>query len=109
MSYECPLNAGGCVDLLTQKVAAEASQGGSGSCGDVVTNEVACERYACGPTATCSPTDTCTSVADENLCASYASASTTCSAAFGAAVSACFPKSEADFEAFVDVFCGQGP
>ena len=114
----CENNAGGCVDLVLGTVADEEGQGGGGSCGDLVAAEQACDDYACGA---CFANDTeaakCIASADADECASYADAESSTTGACAAiqgdaappAIAACFPQSDADAVAFVDVFCGTGP
>jgi hypothetical protein len=104
MSIEtpCGTNAGGCVDLVMGAIASEKGQGGAGTCGDSLTNAFACEDYVCNA---CNTTfGACLDAAAPAECASYMTASASCSA-----LAPCLPSSDADNVAFVNVFCGAGP
>lgn len=114
-SSPCAPNEGGCVDLVLHTTADEAVSGGSGSCGDTITVKDGCVDYGC---STCTGADvlTCEQSAVANECATYQNqvVSTTglCAALQGDASSSlgvCFPQTDADNIAFVNVFCGTGP
>jgi hypothetical protein len=113
----CTANSGGCVDLLTGTVADEVGQGGAGSCGDLFAVAASCESFAC---ASCFANDTeltqCYQSATANECQSYDDATKVsnigpCVAvnADASAVAVCFPGTDAEVNAFVNVFCGTGP
>jgi hypothetical protein len=114
----CGANSGGCVDIVLGTVNDEIRvepDGGVGSCGDQITNAFACEDYAC---STCRGTDTQTCLDDAiaTQCTMWAQAQTSttgvCSAANSdaapTALASCFPATDAENVAFVNVFCGTG-
>jgi hypothetical protein len=116
----CGANSGGCVDIVLGTISQELSHqpdgGGTGSCGDQITNALACEDYACG---NCRATDTETCLADATAgeCATWSQAETSttgvCAIANGdaspSALTSCFPQTDVENVAFVNVFCGTGP
>jgi hypothetical protein len=117
----CKFNNGGCIDLLLGTAAQETSAGGAGSCGDLFYAREGCEEYACD---SCSQSgalgstdfDKCSTAARANECSTYGQpiASTTgvCAALDGDAgpsASRCFPTSDSDVAAYLNVFCGTGP
>ncbi len=117
----CGANAGGCVDLILNTVSQEMSQGGTGSCGDLVTINFGCQDYACSECDAPNDNDAgdgvaCESSAVANECLSFVDAvdSTTgvCgiigSDAAPAAITDCFPQTDAENVNFVNVFCGTG-
>jgi hypothetical protein len=117
-SAACSLNTGGCVDLVSQQVNRETAQGGTGSCGDLVSASYGCTDYACGTCdATGSPSDfdTCSQAATAVECKSYADAVSSPTGACGflngdaSSAATCFPQTNNDVTAFLNVFCGTGP
>jgi hypothetical protein len=104
----CVLDTGGCIDLELGEVADETSSGGGGSCGDLYNASDACVDYVCNA---CAPPDdaTCMNEAQSSVCAKYEAAITSSSACASDAGSSCFPNSDADDAAFINLFCGTSP
>jgi hypothetical protein len=109
-SSACHINKGGCTDLVSGQVALE--NGTNGSCGDIVSAEQGCVAYACyGCNDSTTDFDACAQHSIQSECKSYADAAAnaaTCTS-IDAGASVCSPQSDADYAAFVNVFCGSGP
>ena len=113
-NVSCSFNTAGCVDLELGQVSQEKQAGGAGSCGDLIDASYGCQDYACGTcTTTSSDFTQCTQSATANECKPYVDAVTNgapCAALNGDAGPAqCFPQTDTDVPAFVNVFCGTGP
>jgi hypothetical protein len=103
------LDSGGCVDLTLQEVAQEKATGGSGSCGDAYNDELECIAYSCGKCIGTADSTTCSTSAAVNECQPYVQAVKTSPLCGGLDATVCFPQSDVDFAALINVFCGTGP
>jgi hypothetical protein len=106
----CKLDVPGCIDVTLGQEALERNASGNGSCGDFLSDEEGCVDFAC---AACAGSDRtqCESSALTNECKNYGDAATNAPACstLDAGATACFPQSDSDYAAFVNVFCGTGP
>jgi hypothetical protein len=122
-SSPCGANSGGCVDLVlgSTAIAAEKNNNGAGSCGDAINAAFGCEDFACtGCTVTADftacvkdavgtgATHQCKTYTDVQDSTTGACAVVNSDAA-PAALTNCFPQTDADNVNFVNVFCGTGP
>jgi hypothetical protein len=109
-STSCLINTGGCVDIEAGQVAIE--NGINGSCGDLTNASAECVDYVCGTCATPSDSATCMQDAEALECKSYFDATKNapiCSNVDAGAGTTCSPQSDADWPAFLNLFCGTGP
>ena len=112
---DCTANSGGCVDLELGTVANESSSGGAGSCGDAIAAQYGCEDYVCGGCTSPSDFTSCYADAEASSCKPYADAAVNgpCGSiepdAAATPAGKCFPQSDTDVGALIDVFCGAGP
>ena len=111
----CSPNLGGCVDLELGTVADEKTSGGTGSCGDYLEAAAGCEEASC---LDCQPSDlaACEQSTALQACKTYVDAASSAAPCAPLATDAappgtsrCAPQSDADYAAFLDVFCGAGP
>ncbi|HEX4516519.1 MAG TPA: hypothetical protein VH054_23390 [Polyangiaceae bacterium] len=108
-SSSCAINTGGCMDIVSGQIAIE--NGTNGSCGDLTNANEECVSYACGACTTPSDSETCTDDAEQVECKSYFDAehSASACASVDAGASTCSPQNDADWAAFINLFCGTGP
>ncbi len=109
-STSCTPNHSGCIDLTLGETSQERSSGGAGSCGDYYSDAEGCGAYVCDA---CAGNDhsTCLVDASTNGCKTYVDGAVNASAcaSLDAGATACFPQTDAQYAAFVNVFCGTGP
>jgi hypothetical protein len=105
----CTINVGGCMDIVSGQVVIE--NGTNGSCGDLTNAADECVDYACGACTDSSASTTCANDAEQVECKSYfdAAANASVCGLVDAGPTTCSPQSDADWAAFLNVFCGTGP